>query len=160
MKNNYFSAFFIVILLGVFTIKAQNNDYYTLVHEGKVWNETKREGQMPSKWRYTSYQRAFSGNTITNNIPYKKMYVSTKKYPISPQNWTLQNFMREDEDKKVGYRKNSNSVEKFYHDFSLEIRDQVPDNLEYAHYVIPVVSHITYENFHELKIHQPQMNNY
>lgn len=147
MKKKHLFIIPVILLLGIFTVHAQYRAYHPLVQEGKMWSEVKREGQMPWEWKYTTYQMSFFGETMINDIPYKKMYVSTKEYPIFPQDWTLQNFMREDEDKKVWYKSNASSAEKLYYDFSLEIGDILPDNLGYL--CLPtVVRDITYERMH------------
>jgi hypothetical protein len=120
------------LMIGLFVYaqnNTTNNNYHPLVQEGKVWSVVFVMGDI---WDYhfTTTQMVIWGDTIINDIQYKKMYASTKKYPIFPQDWILNNFIREDENKKVWYKdKNSSSVEKLYYDFSLEIGDTLPDSL-------------------------------
>jgi hypothetical protein len=77
------------------------------------------------------------------------MYVATKEYPTFPQDWTLQNFMREDENKKVWNKNKNSDSEQLYYDFSLEVGDTLPNYLghavPYPDYLITVVENITYE---------------
>jgi hypothetical protein len=130
MKKIYFV--FWCSIIGLCTLAQNNNrndDYHPLVQEGKVWSVVFVTGDI---WNYhfTTTQMAFFGDTTINGIPYKKMYASTKEYPEFPQDWTLQNFMREDENKKVWFKdKNSSSIEKLYYDFSVQVGDTLPDNL-------------------------------
>jgi len=132
MKHIYVIILLIAVLLGVFAAKAQNNkindDYHPLVQEGKNWSVAFVTGDLMEGYKFVTTRYTLFGDTIINDILYKKMYASTKEFPQFPQDWVLQNFMREDEDKKVWY-KNKNSEEKLYYDFSLEIGNTLPDNL-------------------------------
>jgi hypothetical protein len=149
MKNLIFFLVF-TVFFEVCAVNAQENNYYPLVQEGKVWSVVNRQGQMPWEWKYTTTQMAFFGDTTINDVLYKKMYASTKEFPEFPQDWKIQNFMREDENKKVWYKRNASSKEELYYDFSLDIGDTLPDNLGYvtplSHIVF--VKNITYEKMH------------
>jgi len=111
MNTKQFLLFPMILLFGVFAANAQNSkinsDYHPLVQEGKVWSVVLVMGD---GWDYyfTTTQMTFWGDTTINDIQYKKMYASTKEYPVFPQDWILQNFMREDENRKVWYDKRIN----------------------------------------------------
>jgi len=98
------------------------------VQEGKVWSVVFVTGFI---WEYefSTTQMTFFGDTVINDIQYKKLYASSKEYPTLPHDWTLNSFMREDEDKKVWLKSNSSAEEKLYYDFSLKIGDTIPGNL-------------------------------
>ena len=150
MKKIYLLLFPIILLFGIFTAaKAQNNNrndtYYPLVQEGKIWSVLTREGASPWNYKFGTTQMALFGDTLIDDVLYKKMYVSQKEFPKFPQDWTLQNFMREDEDKKVWYKKCSGSEEKLYYDFSLKIGDTLPENLAYGIPEKVIVEDITSE---------------
>ena len=121
---------FVAVTL-ITTVNAQNN-YHPLVQEGKMWSILDAEEiynpDPISAFEYQTTKMLFSGDTTINGVQYKKLYYTTKENPIFPQDWFLQGFMRENEDKKVWYKdKNLSSMEKLYYDFSLEIDDTVPD---------------------------------
>jgi len=124
----------VFLLFGIFTAQSQTDDYYPLVQEGKVWSVVFVDDCYGiENLKFTTAKMAFFGDTTIHDITYKKMYASTKEFPIFPHDWTLQNFMREDEDKKVWYKANPSSTEKLYYDFSLEIGDTLPANLGYGY---------------------------
>ena len=150
MKHTFFLFFQIILLFGIFTAKSQNNNpndttYYPLVQEGKVWSVLTREGPSPWNYKFSTTQMALFGDTLIDDVLYKKMYASEKEFPEFSQDWTLQNFIREDEDKKVWYKKNSSSEEKLFYDFSLEIGDTLPENLGYEINEKVIVEDITYK---------------
>ena len=122
--------FLLILLFGTFTVKTQNNTYHPLVQEGKVWSIVDVDDSMGiENLKFSTTQMAFFGDTIISDTPYKKMYATTKEFPVFPQDWTLQNFMREDEDKKVWYKKINSGTEKLCYDFSLEIGDTIPKEI-------------------------------
>jgi len=128
-----------------------NDNYHPLVQEGKVWSILDAEETYSphpiQAFNYKTLQMLFSGDTIINDMPYKKMYSTIKENPIFPQDWYLHSFMREDENKKVWYKdKNQNAEEKLFYDFSLEIGDTVPNVIDYLYPVI--VENITNEIMH------------
>jgi len=140
-----------LLCLGSFAqINNVTDDYHPLVQEENKWNNV-------DVWAFPNppisipdfifHPQCFMlhGDTIINDMEYKKMYFSTKKDPIFPHDWSLRNFMREDEDKKVWYKDiNSSSEEILYYDFSLEIGDTVPVDLGFNEWPV-VVEDITYE---------------
>ena len=155
MKKKYHLLFPIILLFGIFTTKSQNNNskdtYHPLVQEGKCWSIVSVDDcDGIQNLRFSTTKMAFFGDTIMNGILYKKMYASSREFPIFPQDWTLQNFMREDEDKKVWYKKNSSSEERLYYDFSLEIGDTIPEDIGEQLYFNPIIvediSYITMQN--------------
>ena len=160
MKKIDFLFFPIILLFGVFAANAQSNNpndttYHPLVQEGKVWSEVLVSGSVMYGLHFTTTKMALFGDTIISDVLYKKMYVSKNENPEFPQDWTLQNFMREDEDKKVWYKKNATSEEKLYYDFSLEVGDTVPKEIE--HYgqhnvIVEDISYITMKNGEEYKV--------
>ena len=141
-----------ILFFGILPVKSQDNIYHPLVQEGKCWSIVSVDdcGGIQNL-KFTTTQMAFFGDTVISDVPYKKMYISAKEFPIFPQDWTLQNFMREDEDKKVWYKRNSGSEEKLYYDFSLEIGDTIPEDIGEQLYFEPAVivediSYITMQN--------------
>ena len=139
----------------VLQVNAQNDRYHPLVQEGRTWSVLERYGQMPWEWKFTTTQMAFFGDTIISDIPYKKMYVTTKEFPQFPQDWTLQNFMREDENKKVWYKMINSGMEELYYDFSLEIGDTLPENLgRTTHIETVIVEDITYKTIQNGEVHK------
>ena len=142
----------LILLCCVQMANAQNNkindDYHPLVQEGKIWSVVTREGHLPWEWKFTTTQMAFFGDTIINDVLYKKMYATIKEYPIFPQDWILQNFMREDEDKKIWYKRINSGTEQLYYDFSLEIGDTLPNNIGYGCSYPIIVEDITYKIMH------------
>ena len=132
------------------------NDYIPLVQEGKVWSvlDIVDYGNIENA-QFTTTQMAFFGDTIIGDIQYKKMYASNEEYPVFPQDWWLQNFMREDEDKKVWYKdKNLSSKEKLHYDFSLEINDTVPDDIGYSYepVIVKDITYMTMRNGQQCKV--------
>jgi len=133
MKKTDFLLISIILLFGIFTAKAQDEPYHPLVQEGKVWSvlsaeETYNPNSPILTYSYQTFSMLFSGDTTINDVLYKKMYASTKKSPVFPKDYSLQNFMREDEDKKVWYlRSDAWGVEweELLYDFSFEIGDTV-----------------------------------
>jgi len=154
MKKTIFLLFPIILLFGIFTAKAQDEPYHPLVQEGKVWSEVLVTGSVMEGYNYTTTQMALFGDTLINDVQYKKMYVSKKEFPVFPQDWALQNFMREDENKKVWYKGNSSSEEKLYYDFSLEIGDTVPKEIVNFNPIAIVedISYITMKNGEKYKV--------
>ena len=159
MKEANFLLFQIILLFGIFTAKAQGETYHPLVQEGKVWSVLEAILQnIPDPmgdYTYNTQHYIFQGDTIINDLLYKKMYVSTKEFPKFPKDYTLQNFMREDENKKVWYKGNSSSEEKLYYDFSLEIGDTLPKEIEHSgisDVIVEDISYITMKNGEEYKV--------
>ena len=145
MKKIVFTLFCLLLYLSTF---AQDNNYHPLVQEGKVWSVLYVDncGGIEN-YKFTTTKMAVWGDTIINDVPYKKMYASTKEYPDFPQDWTLQNFMREDEDKKIWYKKNATSNDQLYYIFSLEIGDTIPENIGFQQEPV-IVEDITYMIMH------------
>jgi len=154
MKTQPLYFFILFSFLLCFSSFAQNNnhnpDYHSFVQEGNKWNNV-------DVWAFPNppipipdfifHPQCFMlhGDTIINGMEYKKMYFSTRKDPIFPYDWSLRNFMREDENKKVWYKDiSSGSEEILYYDFSLEISDTVPVDLGNNEWPV-VVEDITYE---------------
>ncbi|MDL2241120.1 T9SS type A sorting domain-containing protein [Bacteroidales bacterium OttesenSCG-928-K03] len=140
-----------ILLIGISVANAQNGatkyEYCPLVEEGKNWSILDaQETYNPSPiqdFTYRTHRMIFYGDTIINDLHYKKMYSSTEENSVFPHGWTLQGFMREDE-KRVWYKQNYlNSTEKLYYDFSLEIGDLVPNALDTGENII--IEDITYE---------------
>ena len=134
MKKIYLLFFPIFLFFGVSIANAQNDTYFPLVQEGKVWNVLDaQETYSPypiQNFNYQTFSMFFFGDTIINDVLYKKMYSTAKETTTFPQDWSLHSFMREDENKKIWYKdKNANSAEKLYYDFSLEIGDTVPSEI-------------------------------
>ena len=123
----------IILLLGIFTTNAQEENYHPLVQEGKMWSVLDaiyvfNPGDGPAWYTYTTQKFMFYGDTVINEKEYKKMYISLKENPIFPHDWSLHSFMREDENKKVWQLKSSywgDLWEELLYDFSLEIGDTV-----------------------------------
>ena len=141
----------------VLQVNAQNDRYHPLVQEGKVWSVVYVDvlGGIQNL-KFTTTQMMFFGDTTINDVLYKKMYATTKEFPQFPQDWTLQNFMREDENKKVWYKRINSGMEELYYDFSLEVGDTLPINLGYVT-PIPetiIVEDITYKTMQNGDIHK------
>ena len=139
MKKIYFLIFSLFFSMGIGTIHAQtdtiNNDYRPLVQEGKKWSElsatrhSNRDNPM-SYYTYNTYYFMIHGDTTIGDTEYKKLYYSSTKDPVFPDDWTLNSFLREDDSaKKVWQYKwsgpNYKIGEHLLYDFSLKIGDTI-----------------------------------
>ncbi|MCL2706417.1 MAG: T9SS type A sorting domain-containing protein, partial [Spirochaetaceae bacterium] len=129
------------------------------VQEGKIWsvlNAIWHPSPDPNNpmgyYTYSTEKFMFYGDIIVDDKEYKKLYISTKEYPNFPQDWSLHNLMREDDNKKVWYKKNINSTEKLYYDFSLKIGDTVSNPWSETPVIVEDVTYKTMNNGKERKV--------
>ncbi|MCF8365738.1 MAG: T9SS type A sorting domain-containing protein [Bacteroidales bacterium] len=114
-----------LIIIGCFwTIMASGQNYYPLIEEGKTWSIMSVTVPYPYPWDTTFSISHYhvSGDTILNSVTYKKLYHSTEN---NPESWNFSAYMREDADKKVYKRGNSNTEEILLYDFSLDVGDSI-----------------------------------
>lgn len=97
-------------------------DYYPLIIENNTWNVLVVIFQPPFDTSYSTITYKVSGDTVINSKAYKKLYSSTEEIPT---NWNLWCFMREDPEKRVWLRMNSQEDESLMYDFSIENGDSV-----------------------------------
>ena len=162
MKNSYSLLFLLIFSIGIGAINAQtdtiSHEYHPLVQEGKMWSELWAENSWISGspmiyHNYSTYYFMIYGDTIIGDIKYKKLYRSSTKDPVFPDDWTLRSFLRENTNaKKVWIYNWSGSTdvigEHLLYDFSLEIGDTVPDMFYFSNDHLgdrTIVSNITYE---------------
>ncbi len=101
-----------------------SQDYYPLIEENKTWNVISVILVGPYQWdtTYSTITYEFSGDTIIDSQTYLKLYESNEEFPA---NWNLWCYMREDNDKRIWYRRDSDDDEMLMYDFSVEAGDSV-----------------------------------
>ncbi|MCD4732210.1 MAG: T9SS type A sorting domain-containing protein [Bacteroidales bacterium] len=117
-----------LLLIGLFTIiQITGQDYFPIVQENKEWNVL----HVGYNWNFTDtvfYTKPykFEGDTTIDSINYVKVYKTSEEIPI---NWTFEGCIREDQDKKVFFRKWD--MDYFKYDFGVDIGDtiEIYDNL-------------------------------
>lgn len=119
MKNNRLPVLF-VLLLAMATLGLKAQDYEPIIHEGNEWHTLEiipGLGLMEPD-RYITHIHWFSGDTIIDNLQYKKVY-RNKNYVNAPY---LVALLRE-ENGKVWCRKRMGnfSTEKLLYDFSANV---------------------------------------
>ncbi|MDR2084882.1 MAG: T9SS type A sorting domain-containing protein [Bacteroidales bacterium] len=158
MKNfTRITIFHIVLILGIFTANAQNNtdDYYPLVEEGKVWSElvfTSDPSGLPNYDYYTVYYKIY-GDTIANDIYYKKIYRTARENAIFPDDWVIDFYIRENDNKQILYKRSLSGWERMLYDFSLEVGDILPEEIyEGGDIIIESITYELMENGEERKV--------
>lgn len=111
----------ISILFSFFTILSFGQDYFPLIQEHNTWNVLSVVGSIfDTSYSTITYQ--LTGDTIISSKTYKKLYSSQEEQAV---NWNLWGFMREDTDKKVWLRMQSDEEEFLAYDFSIDVGDSV-----------------------------------
>ena len=113
---------FILTLLSLLTY---GQDYYPIVEDDKIWNVLSVI-YIPSDPYYDTTFLTVSykilGDTVIDDIAYKKMYSSNEEYPV---NWSFEYFIRENDDKKIWFRRFTEDNENLLYDFSINVGDSV-----------------------------------
>jgi hypothetical protein len=102
-----------------------SQDYYPLVGENKVWNVLEvyyDSFEPPFDTGYITITYKISGDSIIDNIVYKKIFTTEEEFPV---NWELTGLIREDENKRVYWRGSGFDEDILYYDFSVEPGDTV-----------------------------------
>lgn len=100
-----------------------SQDYYPLVGENKVWNVLNvynNSIEPPFDTGYITITYKISGDSVIDNVSYKKIYRTEEEFPV---NWTFIRLIREDENKRVYLRMFNEDI--LYYDFSVEPGDTV-----------------------------------
>lgn len=132
ISNIIMAAFF---TFAAFSATAQGNSQ--LLIPGKMWSSVE---WMPwGGWYYKTYYNRFDGDTIINDIAYKKIWQAEDQ---NHSNWYLFGFIREDSTGSV-FARSLSGAESLIYNFNLEVNDSVfihnPYNgLEYTTYVLQV----------------------
>ncbi len=101
-----------------------SQNYYPLIEENRTWNviSVALVGPYPWDTTYSTFTYEFTGDTTIDSHTYLKLYESNEEFPT---NWNLWCFMREDDDKRIWYRRESDDEEMLMYDFSVEEGDSV-----------------------------------
>ncbi len=101
-----------------------SQNYYPLIEENRTWNviSVVLVGPYPWDTTYSTFTYEFTGDTTIDSHTYLKLYESNEEFPT---NWNLWCFMREDDDKRIWYRRESDDEEMLMYDFSVEEGDSV-----------------------------------
>ena len=115
-----------LILFCIWTSMTFSQEYYPLIEENKTWNVISviLVGPYPWDTTYSTLTYEFSGDTTIDSQTYLKLYESNEE---NPENWNLWCYMREDNEKKVWHRRDSDENEILMYDFSLEVGDSILD---------------------------------
>jgi len=114
----------ILILFCIWTSMAFSQVYYPLIEENRTWNviSVTLVGTFPWDTTYSTLTYEFVGDTIIDSNTYLKLYESNEEFP---DNWNLWCYMREDNEKRIWYRRDSDEEEMLMYDFSVEAGDSV-----------------------------------
>ncbi len=82
-------------VMAMLSIGLSSQEYHPLIEEGNSWSVLYESSGPPSA---TTFTYAISGDTIINQIEYKKLYMSTQQ---EPNEWKLDWAVREEDDRKV-----------------------------------------------------------
>lgn len=125
----------------IFSVMAFCQDYYPLVQENNEWNVLQVIFEGGNPWDTTFFTQMYmiSGDTIINELAYKKVFKSEEEIPV---NWEYEGSIRE-EDEKVWYISHFNNEETLIYDFTLN----VGDTMVFQYQSVMVVDSIT---FHEI----------
>jgi hypothetical protein len=107
----------------LFSAMLFSQDYYPLVGENKVWNVLNvyyETFEPPIDTGYITITYKISGDSVIDNVTYKKVYRTEEEFPA---NWTFIRLIREDENKKVYLRMFDEDI--LYYDFSVDPGDTV-----------------------------------
>jgi hypothetical protein len=98
-----------------------SQNYIPLVQENNQWNVMYViEGGPYTDSTFWTNTYKFEGDTIINNLTYKKVYVSEEDIPV---NWTYEGCIREDENQQVFLWKYGNELLRY--DFDVEVGDTI-----------------------------------
>ena len=131
MKN--LILFFLLLLLN---LSAFSQEYYPLIEEEKSWSVmiVIQTGEWPPfDTTYYTVNYYITGDSMLNDIQYKKLFSSTEEMPT---NWDLTGLIREDSTKSVWYKRIIDENEVRLYDFSLNTGDSLKlgyDTLFYYH---------------------------
>jgi len=134
---------FLIIVFTSWTALTFAQDYYPLIEENKKWstlNVIYLSGEPMFDTTYTTWSHFISGDSIYNNIEYKKLFASNEE---NPDNWILWGFIREDSTKKVWLRRIPDDEEVLLYDFTLAEGDSI--KLGYDTFLYYYVDSITTE---------------
>jgi hypothetical protein len=114
-----------IILISTCTLLTFGQGYYPLIEDNKTWNVLNiisTGGWPPLDTSYNTSSYYISGDSIINNIQYKKLYETNEEIPVT---WNLRGLIREDSAKRVWLRWPMNANEELLYDFSLSIGDSL-----------------------------------
>lgn len=120
MKNSI-----LIILLSFFTLSSFSQQYHNLIEENRSWsvlNVVPIQWGPPMDTSFNTTNYLISGDTVLNNINYKKLYFTDEKVPAS---YNLKGFIREDSTKKIWYKSTVDSNEVLLYDFSVAAGDSL-----------------------------------
>lgn len=122
----------------IFSVMAFCQNYYPLVQENNEWNVLQVIFEGGNPWDTTFFTQTYkiSGDTIINELAYKKVYKSEEEMPV---NWEYEGSIRE-EDEKVWYISHFNNEEILIYDFTLN----VGDTMAFQYQPVMVVDSIAY----------------
>lgn len=112
----------IFMLFTILTSITYGQDYFPLIEENKTWNVLSVAFQPPFDTSFSTITYKATGDTIISSESYKNLFASSEE---SPENWSLMCFMREDADKRVWLRMDSEDDEFLMYDFSIDVGDSV-----------------------------------
>lgn len=122
---------FVLIIITIWAMTSFSQDYYPLIEENRSWNviEATLDGGWPWTVTYSTITYKLIGDTIIDAKSYFKLYESHDKNPAT---WNLWRYMREDNEKKIWFRMNSDDDEVLMYDFGVQQGDTVYVGLEVA----------------------------
>ena len=114
----------ILFIISIWTLTTFSQDYHPLIQENRTWNVISIifVGLYPWDTTFSTITYEFFGDTTIDSHTYFKLYESSEE---NPTNWNLWCYMREDNEKKIWYRRESDNEEMLVYDFSVEAGDSV-----------------------------------
>ncbi|KAF5034226.1 hypothetical protein DSECCO2_598400 [anaerobic digester metagenome] len=114
----------LILFLSLLFLTTFSQQYYPLIEEGRSWNVMYVVPSWGPPFDSSCYSVNYliTGDSILNNIEYKKMITSIEEIPV---NWDLDGFIREDSVNRVWYRRIVDTNEVLIYDFSLLTGDSL-----------------------------------
>jgi hypothetical protein len=94
-KTNAMKTKLLLSVMAMLSIGLPAQEYHLLIEEGNSWSVLYESSGPPPA---TTYTYAISGDTLINQIEYKKLYMSSQQ---EPNEWKLDWAVREEDDRKV-----------------------------------------------------------
>jgi hypothetical protein len=117
------AATLLLLILITFSLKSQ--EYYSLLEINKSWNVLSVQyipGDPYYDTTYSTISYKLMGDTLINSLSYFKLYKSEEEFP---ENWTIDAFLREDDQKKIWMLKEINEEEYLLYDFDIQQGDVI-----------------------------------
>lgn len=131
----------IIMLFTILISITYGQEYFPLIEENKTWNVLSVAFMPPFDTSFSTITYKVSGDTIISSESYKKLYSSSEE---NPEDWNLWCFMREDADKRVWLRMDSEEDEFLMYDYSIDVGDSVlVGYLEPVYLLVDSISEIT-----------------